>query len=313
MTDHPTYSIVIPVFQSREIVATTIKETLEVMRERGLLFELILVNDGSRDGSWEVLQSMTTCEPELTAIDLIKNFGQHSALVCGFAHARGDFIVTMDDDGQNPPAEILKLIPKMNEGYDVVFGEFIRKRHGCCRALGSRAIGCLNAWMFGKPRDVTLTNFRMIRREVITRLLDYNTADPYIPALLLMFAGKIANVPVVHRPRADGRSHYGFVRIAGLVGRILFNYSPLPLRWVCGFGLVVALLCFLYFASLTIAAWAGGGVVPSRVIPLVIVSLFGGIIMLMLGMMGEYLARILNLVSGKKSYVVRTIIRSPTP
>ena len=178
----PKYSVVIPVYKSAAIVSQTIDRTVTFFEQQRLAYELILVNDASPDSSWEILQDKALANPYIVAINLLKNYGQHTSLFCGLQKSTGDFVITMDDDLQNPPEEIMHLIEKINEGYDVVFGQFRVKQHAHHRRLGSRLVGWLNTYIFNKPAGLVLSNFRIIRRDVVDRVCQYQTSYPYIPA-----------------------------------------------------------------------------------------------------------------------------------
>ena len=225
------YSVVIPVYNSAAIVGDTIARTAAFFEGQGLAYEIILVNDGSQDQSWPVLRAQALQNPNLVAVNLLRNYGQHTAVYCGFQHSSGDYVITLDDDLQNPPEECRHLIHKAQEGYDLVFGRFRKKQHASYRRLGTLLIGWMNSKIFHKPHDLVLTNFRLIRRDVVDRAAAYHTSYPYIPGLLLMFAVNPANVWVEHQPRPVGKSNYNFFKILELVMRILFNYSSYPLRF----------------------------------------------------------------------------------
>ncbi|MBD3391651.1 MAG: glycosyltransferase [Chitinivibrionales bacterium] len=299
------YSVVIPVFNSRDTVSATIADVRAFFESRNEEFEIILVNDGSRDDSWEIIRREASHDARLTAINFIKNYGQHNAVLCGMANARGEHVITMDDDGQNPAAEIRHIIDKAGEGHDVVFGEFEHKMHGIMRRLGSRIVDRLNRKIFGKPQDLVLTNFRIIKRDVVDRVLATGAGHPYIPGLLLMHASSLANVRVRHESRTTGKSNYTPYRIASLVARLLFNYSSYPLRLCTTVGFTVSLLsftagCFYLGRALLVGTSAPG--FPTIVI---LLSFLNGFVIMLLGMMGEYVIRILTQTSGYPSYIVK--------
>jgi polyisoprenyl-phosphate glycosyltransferase len=192
------YSIVIPVYNSELIVEKTVERTIQAFNDFGLSCEILLINDGSTDNSWKILEQLANTHPQVISIDLLKNYGQHTAVFCGIKRSKGDFIITMDDDLQNPPEEIIKLIKKIHKKYDLVFGKFPSKKHASYRKLGTIIINYLNEKIFDKPKDITLTNFRIFTKEVAQRVASYNTFYPYIPGLLLMFSSTIGNVETEH-------------------------------------------------------------------------------------------------------------------
>ncbi len=304
----PVYSIVIPVYRSEQIIAKTIQRIMDVSENEGFAIELVLVNDGSPDNSWSILEQAAKRDQRIKSINLLKNYGQHTAVYCGIKESTGDFIITIDDDLQNPPEELHHLISKINEGYDLVFAEFNQKMHAGFRKLGTRIVGYLNNKIFGKPKDLKLTNFRIFTRATANRLIAYRTNYPYIPGLLLMSASKMANVQTEHHSREIGNSNYTLVRILTLVARLLFNYSSYPLKIVSGAGIIISLLSFLAGVFFIIKSMVLGVEVQGWTTIVALVSFLCGFILIMLGIMGEYLSRIMNQLASSEPYQIREII-----
>ncbi|WP_345989428.1 glycosyltransferase family 2 protein [Sulfurimonas sp. HSL1-2] len=303
------YSIVIPVYNSASFVTKTVHQIIEETEKAHLVAEIILVNDGSSDGSWDVIKGLARELPNVKSINLIKNFGQHSAILCGFEHASGLYVITMDDDLQNPPSEIVKLTNAIEKSeFDLVFGKFTEKKHANYRKLGSKVIGYLNRKIFNKPDHIVLSNFRIIHRDVIDRLLSHKTAYPYIPGLLLLYATNIGNVEVEHHERIEGKSNYTFKRIVSLVSRLLINYSSYPLRLLSMIGLIISGASFLLGVVYLLLGLFGYVNVPGWTTMVVLTSFLGGFIIAMLGIIGEYLSRILDQLSSERSYYVREIV-----
>lgn len=304
------YSIIIPVYKSQDIVGATVKALHQVVGDGELNAEIILVNDGSPDASWSVIKKLAQESPRVIAIDLLKNYGQHNAVLCGLSQAQGRYAITMDDDLQNPPQEILRLIAKAQSGdYDLIFGKFRDKKHAAYRRWGSRLVGHLNSRIFGKPVNITLSNFRLIRRDVIERVLKHHTAYPYIPGLLLMYASSMANVEVEHNERAQGKSNYSLRKLALLMSTLLINYSSFPLRVLSGIGLFVAVISFLAGIAYFMLGLMGAFSVPGWTTLVALISFLGGFIIALLGVMGEYLSRILDQLSSNASYHIREIVQ----
>jgi glycosyltransferase involved in cell wall biosynthesis len=304
------YSVVIPVFNSADIVGTTINRIVALFEKNNWDYELILVNDKSRDSSWEVVSQKALDNPNIVAIDLLRNYGQHTANFCGFQHATGDYVITLDDDLQNPPEEIVHLINKAKQGYDVVLGQFRQRKHATYRRWGSRLISFVNRRMFLRHEGLVLSNFRIIRRDVVDRICAYKTTYPYITGLVLMFASNPANALVEHEERPAGKSNYTMRKIIQLVMRILFNYSSYPLRAVTVFGMTISALSFMLGVY-----YLGRGLLTPIKVPgwttlVVLVSFFNGITLLLLGMLGEYLIRLVNQSSVGAPYHIRKIVRS---
>jgi glycosyltransferase involved in cell wall biosynthesis len=307
-----TYSVVIPVFNSEAIVGTTIDRTLEVFRDAGLRHEVVLVNDGSEDGSWAVISEKARTTPGLVAIDLLTNYGQHHANVAGMRESTGDYVITMDDDLQNPPDQALLLIERAMEGYDVVFGRFEAKQAAGYRRLGSRLISMINRRVFGQPANLAVSNFRILRRDVVTRIVSSRTAHPYITGQALMYSSQRANVDVRHEPRPTGSSNYNLVRIIRLVMTILFSYSSFPLRLGALLGFVLAGLSFLFGAYLVISRVVNDTRVPGWTSLMVLLSMFNGFSIALLSILGEYVVRTLNAVSDPVTSHVAELVRGPS-
>jgi polyisoprenyl-phosphate glycosyltransferase len=302
------YSIVIPVYNSEGIVGETIERTLKYCREEKLQFELILINDNSTDNSWRIISEKARGNEEVVAIRLLRNYGQHVANLCGFRHATGDFIITMDDDLQNPPEEIGKLISLAEKGHDLGIGRFKEKKHSLFRRIGSRLVGQINKRIFNAPRGLILSNFRIIRKDVINRVCQHKTGYPYVPGMLLMYASRPANVEVEHQKRITGASNYNIWRILKLISEILFNYSSFPLRLVAGSGLLIALASFLLSGFYLIKGLFVGADVPGWTTVVVLLSFFNGMALLVLGMVGEYLVRLIRHTNNGETYHMTEIV-----
>lgn len=301
-------SVVIPVFNSANLISATIDRVVAEFERQHWALELILVNDGSEDRSWEVISGRARRDDRVIAIDLVKNYGQHAAIMCGLLHSTGEFVVTIDDDLQNPPEEIAKLVDKAREGYELVLGEFKEKRHSLYRRIGSAIVSKLNEIIFGKPKSIRLSNFRLISRAVVERMRGYETANPYITGLVMMFSSSVTNVVVEHHDRAQGRSTYNLARLLRLVAVLLFNYSSWPLRFAALVGAGVAVFTFCLGGVYFFRGLFFGSSVPGWTSLVVLLSFFNGILMLMLSMLGEYTVRILNHVSRSRPFIIKEIV-----
>ncbi len=298
------YSAIIPVYNSEQLVAKTVVKTLEAFEGFGLKCEIVLVNDGSKDRSWQVIKGLAVQYPQVKSINLLKNYGQHTAVFCGLQKAKGDYLITLDDDMQNPPGEIIKLINKIHEGYDIVFATFATKKHASYRKLGTKIINYLNGKIFEKPKGIKLSNFRIFNKEVAKRVSTYNTFYPYIPGLLLMFSSTVGNVETIHQAREIGKSNYSWIRILKLVARLLFNYSSYPLKVLTLSGFFIATLSFLGGLFFILKSVMVGASVQGWTTLVVLLSFFNGFLIIMLGMLGEYVIRILNQISVQKAYQI---------
>ena len=303
------YSVVIPVYNSSKIVEDTVSQVREFFLAQALRFEIILINDGSNDNSWPVIACLARRYSELTSINLLKNYGQHNANLCGFIEAKGDYVITMDDDLQNPPDEIAKLIYAVQGGYDLVIGHFESKRHPLVRRVGSQFVGWLNRKVFDVNDHLVLTNFRIIHRSVVDRICRDRSFVPYIPGLVLKYSSSRSNVMVRHLPRAEGKSNYTYRKLLRLVATILFNHSSIPLRYGAAFGFMVAGSSFLLSIYFLLEAAINGTKAPGWATVVVLLSFFNGVLILLLSIIGEYLIRILREIGNQRSFEIREIVR----
>ena len=298
------YSVVIPVYNSQDVVGATVARVAEVLEAAGLRYQVVLVNDGSRDGSWDVIADLARRSEHVVALDLLRNYGQHHANLAGLRESTGDFVITMDDDLQNPPDQLLLLIDKALEGHDVVFGRFEQKQARGYRRLGSKAISLVNRRVFDQPRGLAVSNYRILRRDVVDRICASRTAHPYITGQALMSSHAPADVPVRHDARTVGTSNYGLRRITSLVLTILFSYSVFPLRAAAALGFAVAGTSFLLGLFYLVRSFFVDSAVPGWTTIAVLLAVLNGVVIMLLSMLGEYVVRTLNAVSAVTTYHV---------
>jgi glycosyltransferase involved in cell wall biosynthesis len=301
-------SVVIPVFNSEDLIGRVVERTIGYLTTLGYSFEIVLVNDGSTDHSWRTVKQLAEDDTRIVGINFLKNYGQHTAVWCGIRQAKGEWIVTMDDDLQNPPEEIGKLIAEAENGHDLVFGKFLQKRHSLSRRLGSKLIGYLNKKIFHKPDHITLSNFRIFSKAVGARVARYHSAYPYIPGLLLMFSANPGNVVTEHHERTAGRSNYTPFRILQLAARLLFGYSSYPLKVLAGLGFVISGVSFALGLFYIVSSLVRGSLVPGWTTIVVLLSFLNGFIIVMLGVLGEYVSRIMNQISVDDAYYIHELI-----
>lgn len=298
------YSVVIPVYNSEQIVGTTVDRVVEVFTAAGLDHEVILVNDGSPDGSWDVIAEKARTIPHVIALDLLRNYGQHHANLAGLREATGDYVITLDDDMQNPPDQALLLIDEAMTGKDLVFGEFERKQHSGVRRLGSRLISSMNRRIFGQPTDLPVSNFRILRRDVVDRICAARSAYPYLTGQALLYSRNRSHVMVRHDARPVGKSNYSIARILRLVMTILFSYSSFPLRFAALVGFAIAGISLLLGVFYLLYGLFGHTRVQGWTTLVVLLAIFNGFTIALLSMLGEYVIRTLNVVSAQDGYHV---------
>lgn len=302
-------SVVIPVYNSAPLVGKTIERTMDFLKSHIESYELILVNDGSKDRSWDILKEKALANPYIIAIDLLRNYGQHTAILCGLNESAGERVITLDDDLQNPPEEMIHLIEKAREGHDVVFGRYHEKKHPWYRRQGTRVIALINRRVFSAPKGLALTNFRILNREVVNRICHYRTNYPYISGLALMFSTNPGNAWVKHEERSIGKSGYNPIKIAKVMGSILFNYSAFPLRLASALGGAISCLSLLLGLYFLLRAIFGGISVPGWATIIVLLAFFNGIMILILSIIGEYVVRILTQSSTQQLYGIKEHIQ----
>lgn len=308
MSKDTLYSIVIPVYRSEEVLTTTVESILEEQKRQGFNTEIVLVEDGSPDLSWAKARALANKYDNVKAIRLTKNYGQHTAVYCGLSHCDGDYIITMDDDGQNPATEIHKLIHKIEEGYDAVFGKFPQKKHAFYRKIGTKVVRYLNDAIFNLPENLTLSNFRIITKETAQNMLQHATNYPYIPGLILLSGSSFANVDTLHKKREVGQSNYSLGKILKLMSRLLINYSSYPLKVLGYIGLAFTIIPLSIAAYAVFNAFYNGSEVKGWTSLMVVLSLFNAILILMISIIGIYLSRLMN-QNSQPSYLIREKVK----
>ncbi len=300
-------SIVVPVYHTQQDLVDLATRTKASLGAAGLAYELVFVDDGSPNATWEILQSLRASDPEvITIIRLMRNFGQHNALMCGFRHTRGDVIVTIDDDLQNPPEEIPRLVHALlNEGHDLVYGAPHQKQHAAGRNLGSWVVNAFYRCVF--QTRATVTSFRAIRRELLQAILSYNLNFTFIDGLLAWNTQRVGEVAVEHHSRQRGRSGYSIARLVALALNLFTNFSLLPLQVASAIGLIASLFGFAVGAYFLFQALAHNISVPGYASTIVAVLSLGGLQLLAIGIIGEYVGRLHLNVNCKPQYTVRQV------
>jgi glycosyltransferase involved in cell wall biosynthesis len=302
-------SFVIPLYNSADTIGSLVREIAALDVPGG--HEIVLVNDGSRDGTSSVCRGLL----EEVAIPVLlvehaRNYGEHNAVLTGWRHARGAYIVNLDDDGQNPPAEALRLWTKARtEELDVVFGDYDVKRHAAWRNWGSTLTNRLTDWALDKPRGLYLSSFRCVSAFAARSVAANNGPFPYLDGLLLQVTQRIGSLPVQHRARQVGRSGYTLRKLLRLWLSTLVNFSVLPLRVATLLGLVLAAAGFLALAVVLYWWWRGTGPAFGWGSLMAALLVFSGVQMVMLGVMGEYLGRMFITVNQRPQALVRDVLR----
>jgi glycosyltransferase involved in cell wall biosynthesis len=298
-------SIVIPVFNSEQCLPVLLARLDAILGQLARRYEVVLVDDGSPDGSGRILDEAVTAYPWMRVIHLMRNFGQHNALLCGIRNATGDIVVTMDDDLQNPPEEIPKLLRKLQEGYDVVYGFPDRETHGFLRNLASRITKMSLQQAMGAEAASRISTFRAFRRSLRDAFADYRGAFVSIDVLLSWGTTRFGAIPVPNPPRPIGASNYTVGKLITHAMNMMTGFSTLPLRVGSTVGFVFALFGLCVLAYVVIVYFTLGRSVPGFAFLASIVSIFAGTQLFALGIIGEYLGRMHFRLLDRPSYVVR--------
>ena len=303
-------SFVIPCYCSEKTIASVLDEIRGAMQ--GLpqyAYEVILVNDGSPDNTFETLRALANSDCHVTAIDLARNFGQQSAIMAGLSHSSGDYVVCLDDDGQTPADEVSKLLQKLEEGYDVVYASYEHKQHSWFRNWGSRVNGKMTEIMLGKPKNLALTSYFAVKRFIVLEMLKYKHSFPYSEGLVLRSTRRICNVPVHHRQRQEGTSGYTLGKLIALWMNGFTSFSVKPLRLATYLGALSALLGFLYAIVIVIKHFVDSSIPEGWSSTMALQLVMGGIILVVLGLIGEYIGRIYICINASPQFVEREIVK----
>jgi len=274
------------------MLAEVCERIISVFEKINLDCEIILVNDGSCDGSWAVMKKLNTGSKQIRILKLMRNFSEHNAVIAGLNYASGDFAIVMDDDGQNPPEELPKLINEINKGYDVVFANYKEKKHDLFRNLGSAFNDRVATILLKKPKQLYLCSFKIFNRVLINEIVKYLGPYPYIDGLIFRSTRNIGTVRVEHQERLRGETGYTFGKLVSLWLNMFTNFSVLPLRISTFVGMVIAFIGF-FMAVLFIIDKIMHPNAPIGWASLVVsIFFFSGIQLIILGVIGEYLGRL---------------------
>ena len=304
----PALSFVIPLYNSAVTIGPLVKEIEGLTVEGG--HEIVLVNDGSADRTGEVCRELVAqARVPIIYIEHARNFGEHNAVMAGFNHVRGDYVINMDDDLQNPPSEVLKLYRYTRDnGYDAVYTRYAEKKHDAWRNIGSRFANWVADRLLDKPKGLYLSSFRCLSAMVVENVVRYQGPYPYIDGLVMQVTQNIGSVEVEHFARVEGRSNYTISKLIGLWLNLFVNFSVVPLRISIILGFLMSALGVVGAVWVTIEAF--GGETPQGWASLMIaVLLLSGIQLILLGVVGEYLGRVFLTANRKPQFLVRQLMR----
>jgi undecaprenyl-phosphate 4-deoxy-4-formamido-L-arabinose transferase len=298
-------SVVIPVYNSEASLPLLMERLEPVVTAHAPAFEVILVNDGSHDHSWDVIHQLAHRYPWVRGISLMRNYGQHNALLCGIRAARHEVIVTLDDDLQNPPEEIPKLLDKLAEGYDVVYGAPAEEQHGLWRDLASRVTKIALQSAVGAQTARHASAFRAFRSEVRGGFTDFQGPFVSIDVLLTWGASRFTAIPVQHDKRSLGTSQYTLRKLIRHAFNMMTGFSVLPLQIASLIGFAFTVFGFFVLVYVIGGYFVRGGSVPGFPFLASLIAMFSGVQMFALGIIGEYLARMHFRMMDRPGYAIR--------
>jgi undecaprenyl-phosphate 4-deoxy-4-formamido-L-arabinose transferase len=303
-------SIVIPVYNSAPLLPELVRRIVDAMGLPGAVeeYEVILVNDCSRDGSWDTIEQACERYPRVRGVNLRTNTGQHNAIMAGLRAASGAVIVVMDDDLQHAPEDIGKLYASILEGHDLCYAAFREPKHARWKIAGSWFRDLTAAALLGIPRSIRISSFKAMTAEIAREITRYEGPFPYVDGFALMTTRNVANVELEHHRRPGGRSNYGLRESLYLWTKVAMNFSILPLRLAAWLGFGFGALGFLFAAYLIFQQLMFDRIpVPGWASLVVVILIVGGVQLLALGTIGEYLGRAYLHLNGKPQYVIKSM------
>ncbi|MBR0343277.1 MAG: glycosyltransferase [Oscillospiraceae bacterium] len=305
-------SIVIPCYRSELTIRTVVGEIKDTVSERkGWDYQIVLVNDCSPDNTFSVIKELCSEDRKIIGVDMSRNFGQETAIVAGLGYASGDAVVVMDDDGQHPTKEMWKLIDKMQEGYDIVYAAFPHKHHSWFKRFTSDLHGVINEWIGCKPKGIILSSFWCLSPFCAKELSKYHSPFTSRGGYLMRITQKFANVEIdEHRDRLAGSSGYNLKKMLELWFSNFTNFSIVPIRAMAKLGWIIAAMGFLFGIYLVIRKLFDPSVAIGYTSIMSVILFIGGIIIAMIGFIGEYIGRTYMTVSGMPQFIVRQSINT---
>ena len=296
-------SVVVPVYKSSDTLPLLVDEVGKVLPDVADEFELVLVNDGSPDQSWKVISGLVQTHPWVRGIDLMRNYGQHNATLCGIREARYEVIVIMDDDLQNPPREIPKLLEKLDEGYDVVYGVARKRQQVWWKNLASVIVKRAIAYVMGLRTVRDIGAFKAFRADLRKSFESFRSPDVLVDVLLSWGTTRFASVKVDEAPRTVGKSNYNLFKLIKVSLLVLTSYTTIPLRIASIVGFLFTLFGFGVLTYVLVTYFVAGSI-PGFSFLASIVTVFSGVQLFALGILGEYLARVFERTGGRPTYTI---------
>jgi glycosyltransferase involved in cell wall biosynthesis len=300
-------SVVVPVYNGSDTLPLLVDEVGKVLPDVSDEFELVLVNDGSPDQSWDVISDLAQTHSWVRGIDLMRNYGQHNATLCGIREARYEVIVIMDDDLQNPPQEIPKLLEKLEDGYDVVYGVARKRQQVWWKSLASAIVKRAIAYVMGLRTVRDIGAFKAFRADLRKSFESFHSPDVLVDVLLSWGTTRFASVKVDEAPRTVGKSNYNLLKLIKVSLLVLTSYTTIPLRLASIVGFMFTLFGFGVLIYVLVTYFVAGSI-PGFSFLASSVTIFSGVQLFALGILGEYLARVFERTGGRPTYTIaRTV------
>lgn len=296
-------SVVVPVYNSHECVAELARQVEDALKSFD--WELILVNDSSPDTSWQEIVRAASSQKRILGINLRKNGGQDLAILAGLNHARGKWVVIMDDDLQHSPFDIPRLYEEAQKGFDVVYADFEQKKQKLWKNLGSALNGKVSEVALGKPKGIYLSPFKIISGDVVKEMCRLNNLFPYIDGLIFQVTRNITQIPIKHHRRAAGKSNYTLIKSIKVFLRMMFGFSILPLNLATYIGTISAFLGLILAVYYFVKFCLGLESLTGWTSLMVVILILGGLILLALGIIGRYLGQMYLTVNNSPKFVIK--------
>lgn len=297
-------SFIIPCYGSEKTISSVVEEIVSSMRPDDD-YEIICVNDNSPDDVLSILKSLASQDRRIKVISFAMNFGQHNALMAGYRHATGDIVVSLDDDGQTPACKSYSLIDALDDQHDVIYARYPKKKHNWYRNVGSRVSAAMGRAMMSSPKDLYGSSFFACKRFIIDEIIRYENPYTFVAGLIFRSTGKIGNVDVEHRAREVGSSGYSFKKLISLWLNGFTSFSVKPLRVASIVGFALAVIGFVYGVFVVVNKLLSPGIAAGYSSTMAVILFVGGMLMLMMGLLGEYVGRVYISLNKAPQYVIR--------
>jgi len=300
-------SLVIPTYKGAKTLPKLIEELVIIFKNHKI--EIIIVNDFSPDTTHEDTMPLLDKYPnKITYLKLAKNFGEHSATMAGLRHSEGNLIIIMDDDGQNPPEEAYKLAEfSLKSEYDVIFTKYQIKKDSFIRNLMSKIANISAQIILKKPKEIYFSSFKAIKRNIVDEIIKYEGAFPYIDGLILSITSNIGSFEVIHKERKQGKSSYNIYKLAKHYSNLIINFSTIPIHLFSVLGLIITIISFLVIIAIVIEKMINPNVPIGYSTLISVLIFFSGVQLLFLGVIGEYVGKILKNVNKENQYNINFI------